>query len=47
MDHKIKQLEDLLQQKINWLLKNDDDIHQKKLPGLVEALKDLKDIYYK
>lgn len=37
-----KELEHLWTQKINYLTKHPDDCNAKKLPGLVEALKDLK-----
>lgn len=40
----MKELQSLLQQKINYLTSHPDDCHSKKLPGLVEALKDLNEI---
>jgi hypothetical protein len=41
---KLKELEDILIKKINYLTKHPDDCNEKKLPGLVEALKDLHEI---
>jgi len=43
----IEELHALLQAKINYLTKHPDDSNAKKLPGLVEALKDLREICYK
>jgi hypothetical protein len=44
---RIEELHTLLQAKINYLTKHPDDHNAKKLPGLVEALKDLREICYK
>ncbi len=41
---RLKKLGKLLQSKINYLSNRPDDCHSKKLPGLVEALKDLNEI---
>lgn len=43
----LKELEQLLQRKINYLTTHHDDCHVKKLPGLVEALKDLHELRMK
>jgi hypothetical protein len=44
MKNCLKELETLLTQKINYLTKHTDDCNARKLPGLVEALKDLKEL---
>lgn len=43
----LKEYESLLQAKINYLTKHTDDCNAKKLPGLVEALKDLYELQKK
>lgn len=40
----LDELQMLLQQKINYLTTHSDDINVKKLPGLVEAMKDLLEL---
>jgi hypothetical protein len=40
----LKELEQILTKKINFLTTHPHDCNEKKLPGLVEALKDLHEL---